>query len=273
MEAERLGAGAAWFTEHHGFPDGYLPQPLVLAAATAARTSRLRVGTAVLLAPLRHPRHIAEEAALVDLVSGGRLELGIGAGYAAGEFEAFGADLGGRFRATEGAATEIARLLAAGEVSPAPVQDPLPLWLGYRGPRGARRAGRLGAGLLSLDRRLLAPYRAGLAEGGHDPDADARMGKGDPAPDRAARDLGGGGRRPGRRAGARAPARVARASRLRVAERGRDARRPGRAPPRPLGRAGARAAGGRRHDGPVGAPPDTVARVVRCDQKASRVGE
>ncbi len=176
VEAERLGAGAAWFTEHHRFADGYLPQPLVLAAAAAARTSRLRLGTAVLLAPLRHPRHIAEEAALVDLVAGGRLELGMGAGYAPGEFEAFGVDPGGRFGATESAVVEIARLLATGEVSPAPVQDPLPLWLGYQGPQGARRAGRLGTGLLSLDRRLLEPYRAGLAEGGHDPDADARMG-------------------------------------------------------------------------------------------------
>jgi len=174
VEAERLGADAAWFTEHHLFADGYLAQPLVLAAAVATRTSRLRLGTAVLLAPLRHPRHIAEEAAMVDLIAGGRLELGLGAGYAAREFEAFGADPASRFEATESSAAEVLGLFASGEVTPGPVQDPLPVWLGFQGPVGARRAGRLGTGLLSLDPALLAPYREGLAEGGHRSEA-ARM--------------------------------------------------------------------------------------------------
>ena len=173
--AEQLGAEAVWFTEHHGFADGYLPQPLVLAAAVAARTTRVRLGTAVVLAPLRHPRHLAEEAALVDQISGGRLELGLGAGYAPAEYEAFGVDMRGRFGATDATAVEVARLLASGEVTPGPVQEPLPLWMGYQGPKGAGRAGRLGLGLLSVDRRLVEPYRTGLAEGGHRPES-ARMG-------------------------------------------------------------------------------------------------
>jgi alkanesulfonate monooxygenase SsuD/methylene tetrahydromethanopterin reductase-like flavin-dependent oxidoreductase (luciferase family) len=92
VDAERRGARAVWLTEHHGFEDGYLSQPLALAAALAVRTRTLRIGTAVLLAPLRHPLHIAEEAALVDVLSAGRLELGLGAGYVRPEFEAFGAD-------------------------------------------------------------------------------------------------------------------------------------------------------------------------------------
>ena len=54
-DAERRGAHAVWLTEHHGFADGYLSQPLALAAALAVRTRTLRIGTAVLLAPLRHP--------------------------------------------------------------------------------------------------------------------------------------------------------------------------------------------------------------------------
>ncbi|HZX53098.1 MAG TPA: LLM class flavin-dependent oxidoreductase [Ilumatobacteraceae bacterium] len=96
-EADDLGADCIWLTEHHGFEDGYLTQPLVLAAAIAARTRRARIGTAVTLAPIRHPLHLAEEAAVVDLLSGGRLELGIGAGYVASEFDAFGTEMQTRF--------------------------------------------------------------------------------------------------------------------------------------------------------------------------------
>src|SRR5206468_685378 len=65
-------------------------------------------------------------------------------------------------------------LLGDGGVTPQPVQRPLPIWLGYQGPQGARRAGLLGTGLLTIDPDLVAPYRAGLAEGGHDP-SSARM--------------------------------------------------------------------------------------------------
>ena len=61
-EADRLGAGSVWLSEHHLFEDGYLPQPLTFAAAVAARTSQVRIGTAVLLAALRHPVQIVEEA-------------------------------------------------------------------------------------------------------------------------------------------------------------------------------------------------------------------
>jgi alkanesulfonate monooxygenase SsuD/methylene tetrahydromethanopterin reductase-like flavin-dependent oxidoreductase (luciferase family) len=173
--AEQAGIDAVWMSEHHLFEDGYLPQPLTFAAGLATRTSRMRIGTAVTIAPLRHPRHLAEEAAVVDLLSGGRLELGVGAGYVQVEYDAFGVDIDRRYGSTDGVVREVQRLLAEGLVTPAPLQDPLPIWLGYQGPKGARRAGRLGVGLLSLSRDSLAPYREGLAEGGHDP-ASARMG-------------------------------------------------------------------------------------------------
>ena len=169
VEAERLGAASVWFSEHHLFTDGYLPQPLTFAAAAAARTSRVRIGTAVLVAALRPAALVAEEAAVIDQLSGGRLELGIGAVYSASEYELYNADIAKRYGLTDTAVAEIRRLLDDGIVTPPAAQNPFPIWLGYQGPQGAKRAGRLGVGLLSLDRSLLDPYREGLIEGGHDP--------------------------------------------------------------------------------------------------------
>lgn len=167
-EAERLAVDSIWVSEHHLFDDGYLPQTLTFAAAIGARTRRARIGTAVLLAPLHHPVDIAEQAAVVDIVSGGRLDLGLGAGYRVPEFELFGADLSRRYTVTDERVSELRELWAAGRVTPAPVQERIPIWLGYNGPQGARRAGRLGEGLLSLSPLLVEPYRDGLVEGGHD---------------------------------------------------------------------------------------------------------
>jgi alkanesulfonate monooxygenase SsuD/methylene tetrahydromethanopterin reductase-like flavin-dependent oxidoreductase (luciferase family) len=175
VAAEQLGAASVWLSEHHFFDDGYLPQPLTFAAAVAARTERMRIGTAILLAALRHPRHVAEEVAVVDLISGGRVELGIGAGYGAPEYGAFGVDIAHKYRLTDVAAAEIRRLLDEDLVTPPPAQRPFPIWLGYQGPQGARRAGRLGMGLLTLNPASLEPYRQALAEHGHAPGA-ARMG-------------------------------------------------------------------------------------------------
>lgn len=71
-EAEALGADSIWLSEHHLFDDGYLSQPLTFAAAVAARTKRVRIGTAILIAPLHHPAEIAEQAAIVERGNVGR---------------------------------------------------------------------------------------------------------------------------------------------------------------------------------------------------------
>ncbi|MDV8022184.1 LLM class flavin-dependent oxidoreductase [Rhodococcus sp. IEGM 1330] len=173
-EADHLGAGGIWFTEHHRFADGYLPQPLTFAAAAAARTRHVRIGTAVVLPALRKPAQLAEEAALVDLISGGRLELGLGAGYRTPEYRLFDVDFGRRFSLTGKNIAEVQRLWTTGEITPLPIQDPVPLWGGFYGPRGARLAGRLGIGFLHFSHKLFPIYRAGLIEGGHDP-ASARV--------------------------------------------------------------------------------------------------
>jgi alkanesulfonate monooxygenase SsuD/methylene tetrahydromethanopterin reductase-like flavin-dependent oxidoreductase (luciferase family) len=169
--ADELGVGAVWMSEHHGFADGYLPQPLTFAAAVAVRTKRMRIGTAILQAPLRPAIDIAEQAAIVDILSGGRLELGLGAGYRGPEFAAFGVDGARRYELLEKRVRAIRHLWRSGEATPPPLQERVPIWIGCEGPRGARMAGRLGEGLLALKPELLEPYLSRLADPTH-----ARMG-------------------------------------------------------------------------------------------------
>ncbi|MFE3541650.1 LLM class flavin-dependent oxidoreductase [Nocardia sp. NPDC059177] len=168
-EADRQGAGGVWFTEHHLFDDGYLPQPLTFAAAAAARTRHVRIGTAVVLPALRKPAQLAEEAAIVDLISGGRLELGLGAGYRVPEYQLFDTDFRRRFARTGEVIAQVQQLWQTGAITPGPIQDPVPLWGGFYGPRGARLAGRLGIGLLHISHAMFPHYHQGLVEGGHDP--------------------------------------------------------------------------------------------------------
>jgi len=81
VRAEELGYDNVWLTEHHFTEDGYNPSLLPTAAAIAATTTRLRIGTFVLLLPFQHPVRVAEDATCVDIWSNGRFDLGIGQGY------------------------------------------------------------------------------------------------------------------------------------------------------------------------------------------------
>src|SRR5262249_58820990 len=118
----------------------------------AARTRRTRIGTAVTLAPIRHPLHLAEEAAVVDLLSDGRLELGIGAGYIPNEFELFGVDMGTRFTDLYDTYRQLRELFDRPGLTPPPLQEHLPVWLGFGPPVGARQARRPGSPPLSIPR-------------------------------------------------------------------------------------------------------------------------
>ncbi len=91
--AETLGFRNVWLGEHHFSTYGYLSRPAQFATHIAAKTTTLRVGTAVIVIPLHHPLIVAEEIATLDLLSGGRLDIGFGRGYQNYEFERFGLDL------------------------------------------------------------------------------------------------------------------------------------------------------------------------------------
>ena len=88
--AEELGYDSVWLAEHHGSPYGSLPSPQVAMAAIAKITERMRIGLAVSILPFDHPVRVAEDFAMVDVISNGRLDLGVGRGYQPREFKMLG---------------------------------------------------------------------------------------------------------------------------------------------------------------------------------------
>ena len=99
--AEEVGLDSVWITEHHFLESGYIGSVLPYAAAAAVRTSRITVGISVALAPLYDPIRLAEDAAFVDQLSGGRLELGLALGYRDEEYAGYGIERRHRVGRTE----------------------------------------------------------------------------------------------------------------------------------------------------------------------------
>lgn len=161
--AESLGFDSIWLTEHHFVEDGYTPSPVPLMAAIAARTSRVNISTDILILPLYHPVKLAEDIATIDLLSNGRIMLGVGAGYRDEEFAAFGTSRRERPSRMEEGVAVLRGCWSDGpfsfrgrhyqfegiDVVPKPVQRPHPpLWMAATADPAARRAARLGLHLL-----------------------------------------------------------------------------------------------------------------------------
>jgi alkanesulfonate monooxygenase SsuD/methylene tetrahydromethanopterin reductase-like flavin-dependent oxidoreductase (luciferase family) len=185
---DRLGLDLVWFSEHHFVDDGYLPNFVPVAAAAAALTSHIRIGTDIALAPFAHPLRLAEDMGILDQLSGGRMELGLGLGYAPHEFAAFGMPRSHRVSYTE-ELLAVLRLAWTGDafsfhgkrysfdgvrITPQPVQaGGPPLWLASTSPASVERAVRFDTNVLpqGITAVVLDPWRAKMREAGRDPEA------------------------------------------------------------------------------------------------------
>ncbi|MDP9797723.1 putative F420-dependent oxidoreductase [Catenuloplanes nepalensis] len=221
--AEQLGYHSLWTFQRLFVPVDPQPEPvyrsvldpLIALAFAAARTTTIRLGVAIVNLPFVPPVHLAKQAATLDVLSGGRLDLGLGSGWSAPEFVAAGADLARRGPRTAEYVRVLRTLwsgsgaphegefyrLPAGYQHPLPVQRPgPPILLGGSAPAALRRAGRLADGWISRSKANLAEIgdsvalvRAAAAEAGRDPDAIRVVSRG---PVRAGGALPEAGRKP-----------------------------------------------------------------------------
>lgn len=159
---DAAGLASAWVSEHHFTDDGYLPGTMPSLGALAAATDDVDIGTCIALAPLYDPVRLVEDAATVDLISGGRMHLGLSIGYRDEEFERFGIDKGERVERTV-EAVELARAAWRGDdyeprfhdvgsdapITPPPPGDGPPLLLGGSAKPAVRRAARIGDGWIA----------------------------------------------------------------------------------------------------------------------------
>jgi putative FMN-dependent luciferase-like monooxygenase len=166
IHAERFGFDSAWVAQHHFHEDeGGLPGPLVFLAQVAAQTSRIRLGTAIVTLPLELPIRVAEDAAVLDLMSGGRLEVGVGPGGNLSAFEAFGLDSAERGTLLAGHLQVLrdawaGRPLSGGDrLYPSTPHLVERIWQATFTVDGARRAGAAGDGLM-LSRAQPRPANA-----------------------------------------------------------------------------------------------------------------
>jgi probable F420-dependent oxidoreductase len=205
---EAAGFESAWTVDHVVVPEGYqssypysddgkmaggkndmpIPDPLIWMAYAAAATSKINLATGILIVPQRNPVVAAKQIATLDLMSGGRVLLGIGVGWLEEEFNAIGVPFGDRGRRTDEYVATMQELWSSdlptfdGEFTrfkgahsePKPVNRSVPIIVGGHSKAAARRAGRLGDGFFparGASPELIALVRQTAQEHGRDPDA------------------------------------------------------------------------------------------------------
>lgn len=181
-ETEALGFEGAWVPEHHLAEDGYMPSPMVALSAIAARTSRMRIGSGIGLGPLYEPLRFAEDCAVLDTLSGGRLAMGLAIGYRRREYAAHGLDFtkrGARFdeflhlvrRLWDGETVDFEGKffkLEGAKVCPLSSRGQIPLYIGGFAPKAMERVAQYGDGYFgNVD--IWDLYAAKLREQGKDP--------------------------------------------------------------------------------------------------------
>lgn len=180
--SETVGFGGAWVPEHHGAEDGYLPAPNLVLAAMATRTSTIRIGAAVAIAPLYHPVRFAEECAVLDILSDGRLETAVAIGYRRREYNMYGERFGQRGNRFD-EFLHIVRGLWAGEtvtfdgrhytvnearIMPSPPRGRIPLYIGGFTDRALDRVATYADGYLGNE-EVCDLYLEKLRQHGKDP--------------------------------------------------------------------------------------------------------
>lgn len=193
IESERLGYDSVWPAEHHFSEYGYCASPQVSLAAVAARTSKIRLGTGVVVLPFHNPVRVAEDFAFIDLMSDGRVDLGVGRGYQPMEFEGFGMDMT-KSREIFDEGMQVLNKCWTEErfsfhgkhyhyddicVRPKPLQQPHPpIYMACLSPETFEIAGRYGHNILmstvfgltpELAKEGMKSYRKGRKEAGFDP--------------------------------------------------------------------------------------------------------
>ena len=189
--ADHSGFDLVWFTEHHFVDDGYLPSWVPVAGAAASLTRHVRFSTDICLLPFNHPVRLAEDLAVLDNLSGGRVEVGVGMGYAPHEFRGFGIPVPRRVSLMD-EGIEVLQRCFSGErfsyqgkryhledvrITPGYVQDGgPPLWVAAMSEAGARRAARYGTHFLPQGpREAFDTWVSALTAQGRDP-GDHRVG-------------------------------------------------------------------------------------------------
>lgn len=190
--ADELGYDSVWFAEHHFSEYGILTTPPLLLATAAERTKNIRLGVSIVTLPFKNPIQVAEDYALLDVLSNGRVNLGMGSGYLPHEFSGFGIDGKDKAHRFNDALAVIEKAWTGQKFSHEgpyyqysdvklkvlPKQKQVPLWIGALSDRGSKYVGKMGYNIMGVPyvasssiaelKQIIDGYKAARHEAGHD---------------------------------------------------------------------------------------------------------